>query len=396
MPTRRLLAFGRMPLMNSSVQHIRAFHRDGVVRVAAAVDDAWIEKLREAIERGLGCSENYFRRHTLWNADEDLKAFCFNSVAPRLAVALLESNKLNLLYDQIFVKEPGSGAATPWHNDQPYWPVRGWSVATVWIALDQITAESGAMEFIRGSHRWNRWFQPFLAASDGGKAGDYEHNAEYEPLPNFDACRDELDIVSWDMQPGDALVGDRRTEVETVMVHYSKRFVTGDTAAVDYLAGVRMAPNGLRLAVAAKPSTDRGREGSVRGKGDHSRPLVRVHPPTSRKVLWATPKNMDHLEIGGRALPVDSSRAKLEELLQYGTATADTALVYEHQWKAGDVVLIDNRQVLHSTTPYQNDNDDQGQQLMHHTSMKARRPQPGWTDVGALRAHRSQRPACEP
>lgn len=193
-------------MMNLSAQHILAFHRDGVVRVAAAVDDAWIEKLRAAIERGLGRSENYFRRHTLWNADEDLKAFCFNSVAPRLAIALLESNKLNLLYDQIFVKEPGSGAATPWHNDQPYWPVRGWSVSTVWIALDQITAESGAMEFIRGSHRWNRWFQPFLAASDGGKAGDYEHNAEYEILPNFDACRDELDIVSWDMQPGDTLV----------------------------------------------------------------------------------------------------------------------------------------------------------------------------------------------
>ncbi len=147
-----------------------------------------------------------------------------------------------------------------------------------------------------------------------------------------------------------------------------------------------MAPNGLRLAVAAKPSTVRGREGSVRGKEDHSRPLVRVHPPTSRKVLWATPKNMDHLEIGGHALPVDSSRAKLEELLQYGTATADTALVYEHQWKAGDVVLIDNRQVLHSTTPYQNHDDDHGQQLMHHISMKARRPQPGWTDVGALHA----------
>ena len=184
----------------------------------------------------------------------------------------------------------------------------------------------------------------------------------------------------------DALPADGQAEAEAIVVHYSKRFVTGDTATIDYRAGARMAPNGLRLAVAVKPHAVREREGSVGGKGDHSRPLVRVHPPTSRKVLWATPKNMDHLEIGGHALPVEPSLAKLEALLQYGTATGDTALVYAHQWKPGDVVLMDNRQVLHSTTPYQNDDDDHGQQLMHQISMKARRPQRGWTDVGALGA----------
>ena len=180
----------------------------------------------------------------------------------------------------------------------------------------------------------------------------------------------------------DALPDDRRAEAETIVVHYSLRFITGDTAAVDYEAGARMAPNGLRLnrACTAPPP-----EGSVRGKGVHSRPLVRVHPLTSRKVLWASPKNMDHLEIGGRALGVERSRATLEELMQYGTATQDTALVYEHQWKVGDVALMDNRQVLHSTTPYPNEHDNHGQQLMHHISVKARRPQPGWTDVGALR-----------
>ena len=184
----------------------------------------------------------------------------------------------------------------------------------------------------------------------------------------------------------DVLPGALKAEAEAVVVHYSRRFVTGDTATIDYQAGVRMAPNGLRLAVAAKPCASRDRVGSVKGKGDHARPLVRVHPMTSRKVLWATPKNMDHLEIDGRTLSVEHSRAKLEELLHYGTATGATELVYAHHWKAGDVVLMDNRQVLHSTTPYKNDNDDHGQQLMHQISLKARRPQQGWTDVGPLRA----------
>jgi len=179
----------------------------------------------------------------------------------------------------------------------------------------------------------------------------------------------------------DALPRDKRTEAGSILVRYSTRFVTGDTATIDYEAGVRMTPNGLRLAEPARPDAARGR----RGKAAHARPLVRVHPPTARRVLWASPKNMDHLEIGGRALSVEQSRARLEELLQYGTATEETALVYEHRWKPGDVVLMDNRQVLHSTTPYENDRSGHGRQLMHHISMRARRPQEGWTDVGVLR-----------
>ena len=55
------------------------------------------------------------------------------------------------------------------------------------------------------------------------------------------------------------------------------------------------------------------------------------------------------------------------------------------QWKAGDFVVMDNRTTMHSTTPYPNDDNDTGRQLVHHASMKARRPQPGWTDRGPLR-----------
>ena len=179
----------------------------------------------------------------------------------------------------------------------------------------------------------------------------------------------------------DALPQDKRAEAESVLVRYSTRFVTGDTATIDYEAGVRMTPNGLRLAEPARANAVRGR----RGKAAHARPLVRLHPPTARKVLWASPKNIDHLEVGGRALSVERSRARLEELLRYGTATEETALVYEHRWKPGDVVLMDNRQVLHSTTPYENGRLGHSRQLMHHISMRARRPQHGWTDVGVLR-----------
>lgn len=54
-----------------------------------------------------------------------------------------------LLYDQVFVKEPGTSSPTPWHQDQPYWPIKGWQIMSFWAALDPVTEESGGIQFIR-------------------------------------------------------------------------------------------------------------------------------------------------------------------------------------------------------------------------------------------------------
>ena len=44
------------------------------------------------------------------------------------------------------------------------------------------------------------------------------------------------------------------------MMFYSSKFVTGDTATIDYMSGVRMTPNGLRLAQPAFPAIVSGRD----------------------------------------------------------------------------------------------------------------------------------------
>ena len=59
--------------------------------------------------------------------------------------------------------------------------------------------DTGAMEFIRGSHRWDRWFEiigPFVPP---------EVNPRFEKIPDYDSERDEHDIISWDLAPGDAV-----------------------------------------------------------------------------------------------------------------------------------------------------------------------------------------------
>ncbi len=185
---------------------VAAYDNDGVVLLKNAIDDKWQDLLRTAIENELLRKENFFSYRHVWRRNPDFKNMCFNSQAPRIAAEIMQTDKVNLLYDQMFVKEPGTRSITGWHNDQPYWPVRGWPVMTLWIALDQVTRENGPVEFIRGSHKWDRWFQPFHADENGGVAREQpEANPAFEPLPDFEAERDQHEILSWDMAPGDVL-----------------------------------------------------------------------------------------------------------------------------------------------------------------------------------------------
>ncbi|MEM7044268.1 MAG: phytanoyl-CoA dioxygenase family protein, partial [Pseudomonadota bacterium] len=59
---------------------------------------------------------------------------------------------------QIFCKPAGTGMAVPWHQDGHFWPIRPLATCSVWIAIDDVTLENGAMQFIPGSQRERRLF----------------------------------------------------------------------------------------------------------------------------------------------------------------------------------------------------------------------------------------------
>lgn len=232
-----------------------AFERDGVIALRDVVDDRWLDRIRLAIERDIASPGPFYHGYEtaaggrfhgnlrLFQHDADLSAFCRSSVLPRIAQQLFGSAKVNLLYDQLFVKEPGTPNPTRWHNDQPYWAVRGRQVLSIWVALDPTTPDNGALEFVRGSHRWNRWFQPEAFGRTRGFS-EYERNPEYEPMPDIDRSRGDYDIVGWDLEPGDAYVfhgltvhgapGNRSTG--TRRRGYAVRY-TGDDAVYDSRPG---------------------------------------------------------------------------------------------------------------------------------------------------------------
>ena len=207
------------PLAPISDADVEAFWRDGVICLRGLFGDDWIEHMRAAIEDDLAHPGPLAREYATrqgqrflgdigaWAVKPGLRRFVEESPAAEIAARMLKSRKINFLYDQLFVKEPGTAAVTPWHQDGPYWPVRGDQILSIWLALDDVTVQSSGVEYIKGSHRWGREFRPIHF---GGDTEAYRM-LPGETLPDIDAIRREpgsggLEIVNWDMKAGDCLL----------------------------------------------------------------------------------------------------------------------------------------------------------------------------------------------
>ena len=88
-------------------------------------------------------------------------------------------------------------------------------------------------------------------------------------------------------------------------------------------------------------------------------PLVCVHPDTGRRHLYLGRRRNAWLE----GLPLDESNALLDRI--WTAATAD-ALTWRHHWRAGDLVLWDNRCVMHRRDAF----DPDARRVMHRTQIK--------------------------
>ena len=107
------------------------------------------------------------------------------------------------MYEQVFLKEGGDTRRTPWHQDSSYLPVDGEQIAVVWISFDAVPRES-SLEFVRGSHLGPMYDGSRFDPSDDTLPiyGD----GSLPRLPDIEANRSAWEIVSFGVEPGDAVV----------------------------------------------------------------------------------------------------------------------------------------------------------------------------------------------
>ncbi len=93
-------------------------------------------------------------------------------------------------------------------------------------------------------------------------------------------------------------------------------------------------------------------------------PLVRVHPVTGSKSLYVCPAVISHIEGMDQA----ESEALLETLITHAT---QPRYVYSHRWRKGDLVMWDNRAVLHTASLFDH---TRYQRLMYRTTVAGNAP----------------------
>jgi alpha-ketoglutarate-dependent taurine dioxygenase len=111
----------------------------------------------------------------------------------------------------------------------------------------------------------------------------------------------------------------------------------GDTEFANMALAYAALPEDMKrriagLRVAFRPAFDASRPGA-----DH--PLVRTHPDSGAKSLY-----LGNHSVGIVGLPETEGLALLAELLDHAT---QPEFVYAHRWRLGDLVMWDNRCLLH-------------------------------------------------
>jgi taurine dioxygenase len=89
-------------------------------------------------------------------------------------------------------------------------------------------------------------------------------------------------------------------------------------------------------------------------------PMVRVHPETGRKALYVGGPQHGGSIVG---MAPEDSEAFLNELRKHATRQAHS---YVHHWKAGDLVVWDNRCTMHCAMPF---NEKDHRRIMHRTQI---------------------------
>jgi len=196
---------------------IDAFWRDGAVALRGVFDPTWVDLARQGVEQNLRSPSQFaehlrgddddgefFSDYCNWRRIPALRRFVLESPAAELAAAVMRSSRVNFYHDHVLVKSPTAQRRTPWHHDQPYYPIDGRQCCSIWLPLDPVL-EDASIRFVRGSHDWGRMFTPRKFATER----DYDLQDGQRPSPGDsvpEIDEERHDILRFAVAPGDCVV----------------------------------------------------------------------------------------------------------------------------------------------------------------------------------------------
>lgn len=176
------------------------FAADGVavVRGAVPADElAFFAEIARRVEYGerrlMALNGESLADSFLRLTEAACEEFVISGKLARIAAEAMNAAAVRLYYDQIFMKVAGHSAATKWHQDASHWPLRGAGMCSLWLAVDPVSEEGGALRYLAGSHRWGVEYRPW----PGGRGA--------EP-PDFESDQFREAERTFSLEPGDCVI----------------------------------------------------------------------------------------------------------------------------------------------------------------------------------------------
>jgi ectoine hydroxylase-related dioxygenase (phytanoyl-CoA dioxygenase family) len=187
---------------------VRTYNEKGVVRIPAFLSKEEVRTVRERIDRFIRdeldlCGPQASTREAdgktvrnLWH----LEKYCdyFQELADRHEIRNLVAELVNgepvLVAVETFNKPARIGSGVPYHQDNAYFCLNPPDALTVWVAIDEVTVENGAVYFVEGSQK-----NGMLPTKKSGVAGNSIGLAEAP------AVSKEKQFCAT-LQPGDATI----------------------------------------------------------------------------------------------------------------------------------------------------------------------------------------------
>jgi ectoine hydroxylase-related dioxygenase (phytanoyl-CoA dioxygenase family) len=205
-----------------SAEDIAAYERDGVVCLRGVLPREWTDLLDRGVDRNIANPGPQFTDTTragetarcikddwCWEWIPEYREFVERSPMAAAVGELMRASEVCFIEDQYFQKEAGATTPTPWHQDQPYYELKGrW--CNSWIPLDPVAAVD-SLRFVRGSHASGRLFTPKSFTEGYGRFDIDQRHSPIEALPDIDADPEKYPVIAWDMEVGDCVVFHPRT-----------------------------------------------------------------------------------------------------------------------------------------------------------------------------------------
>ncbi|ELU17267.1 hypothetical protein CAPTEDRAFT_192845 [Capitella teleta] len=203
----------------ASPEDVDFFQKNGAVLLKNIFNKSWLDKITRGINATLvnpsKYSEKlrtaegtgyYFNDYCNWEKIEEFRDVVFNSPAAEVARSLMKSKECVFYHEHVLTKDPGTYKTTPWHQDQPYYPIDGSQNVSLWIPIDPVSTET-TLQFVKGSHLSGKWFHPrkFATELNYTESKVVKHGRKYHAVPDVEANPDEYEVLKWAVQPGDCL-----------------------------------------------------------------------------------------------------------------------------------------------------------------------------------------------